>query len=61
MELHKVLSWNVNGLNFPQKRCLQETHIRSRDRRFLFQLKFGKFYSPTAETKQKGAVIYVKA
>lgn len=66
MALQKILSWNKNGLNSPQKhrkifhyvekqKCdiiyLQETIIRLRDQHLLSCTKLGKLYSISKETK----------
>lgn len=76
MELHKVLSWNINSMNSPQKHnrtflflekqkcdpiCFQETHITLKDQHLLSQQKLGRLYQSSAETKQKGVAIYVKS
>lgn len=58
----KCLSWNVNGLNIPQKQwkifywlakqklsvvCLQEVHINKDDNKYLKYKKLGhEFFSP---------------
>lgn len=75
MELHKILSWNINDLNSPQKRkrtflylekqkcdliCLQETQIRLKDQCLLISSKLGTLYLSSAETKKTGITIYIK-
>lgn len=56
----KIISWNINGLNSPQKRkmvnfwlekqkadiyCLQEVHVSNKDKKFLINDKLGvNFY-----------------
>lgn len=75
MNTQKILSWNVNSLNSPQKRrktslflekqkydliCLQEMHIKSKDQRLLIKLKLGTLFSTSSESKQRGVAIYIK-
>lgn len=70
----KIISWNVRGMNSPQKRkkifqylqkqnieiaCLQETHIKQKDIRLLKNKKFGNEFTSSNIKKKKGVVIYV--
>lgn len=69
------LSWNVNGMNSPQKRkkvfywlnkqnlnvtCLQEVHIKQIDEKFLKYKRLGMEFTSLAKVKKRGVVIYVK-
>lgn len=69
------LSWNVNGLNSPQKRkkvfywvnrqkcdvtCLQKIHIKELNKRFLMNNKLGKEFYSLSKVKKRSVVIYVK-
>lgn len=70
----KILSWNIGGMNSPQKRskvfhyvkkfsanviCLQETHIKEKDIRLLKNRKLGNEYISANEKKKNGVVFYV--
>lgn len=72
---NKILNWNVNGLNSQKKRniifnwiqkqrcnicCLQETHIRDKDRRLLIKKSIGEEFCSLMGKKKRGTVIYVK-
>uniref|UniRef100_A0A670XXI0 exodeoxyribonuclease III n=1 Tax=Pseudonaja textilis TaxID=8673 RepID=A0A670XXI0_PSETE len=75
-EEKKLLSININGLNSTIKRkrilsklikhnaditCLQETHIKKKDEKYLECPKLGKlFTTPADEEKKKGIAVYVK-
>lgn len=71
----KCLSWNINGLNNPQKRrkvfcwinkqkadvtCLQEVHIKEVNKNFLLNKKLGIRFDSLAKVKKRGVVMYVK-
>lgn len=70
----KILSWNVNGLNSPNKRktlnhwlkkqkadiiCLQEVHIRNKDKKFLENRSLGLDFHSLSDKKVKGVVFYI--
>lgn len=70
----KILTWNINGLNSPNKRkivshwlkkqkvdiiCLQETHVRKQDRKLLENKKLGAEFYFLSNKKVKGIVCYV--
>lgn len=74
MELN-CISWNINGLNSPQKRrkithwlskqkcsiiCLQEVHIRNKDNKYLKQKVLGLEFSSLSTVKKRGVVMYIK-
>jgi exonuclease III len=67
-----ILTLNVNGLNFPNKRhcltnwikkedhticCLQETHLIDRNKHWLIVKDWKKIYQANGSWKQAGAVI----
>lgn len=71
----KILSWNVKGLNSPQKRkkvflfieknktdviCLQESRIKNKDIRLIKNKKLGKEYISAIDKSKRGVIIYVK-
>lgn len=72
----QFFSCNVNGMNSPEKRrqifqklkkqkldliCLQETHIKMRDSKYLLQERIGKlFHASDEKKKKKGLAVYVK-
>lgn len=70
----KIISWNVRGMNSPQKRrkifhylgkhnpdiaCIQETHINEKDIRFLNNNKLGKAFVSASTQRKRGVAIYV--
>lgn len=72
---YKLISWNVNGQNSPQKRkiifhwlkkqkanivCMQETHIWKKDYKFLLNKFLGEEFVLATNQKKKGIVFYVK-
>lgn len=71
----KLVTWNINGLNSPQKwkkvfywlnkgnysvTCLQEVHIKQSDQKYIKNNKLGLELTSLAKTKKRGIVIYVK-
>lgn len=70
------ISWNVNGMNSKRKRkhifhwlvkqnanliCLQETHIKQSDIKYILNKTLGEeFYSFADKKKKRGTLIYVK-
>lgn len=74
MQKIKILSWNVRGMNSPQKRrkifqylgkhrpdivCIQETHINEKDIRFLKNKKLGNEFISASSQRKRGVAIYV--
>ena len=72
---YKFLTWNVNGANAPQKRkkifyylqklkqdviCMQETHIKKEDFKYLVNKKLGKEFVSASGKKKNGVVLYIK-
>lgn len=70
----KIITWNVNGLNTPNKRklvyrwsknqkadilCLQEVHIRKKDSKLLENRFLGNEFFTLANTKVRGVVFHV--
>lgn len=71
----KFFSWNVNGLNSPQKQkkffywlnkykysvtCLQEVHIKHKNNKYIKNYKLGLEFVSLAKVKKQGIAIYVK-
>lgn len=72
---YKLITWNVNGLNSPNKRrmifhwlrkqkcniiCLQETHIRRKDLKYLLQKNLGANFCSLALQKKREVALYLK-
>lgn len=72
---NKIVNWNVHGLNSQKKRniifnwiknqkcnicCLQETHIRDKDRRLLIKKNIGEEFCSLLGKKKRDTVIYIK-
>lgn len=70
----KLMSWNVKGLNSPQKRkhiyhylgkmrsdviCLQETHTKKSEIKYLKNPKLGTEFVSAGEKRKKGVVLYI--
>lgn len=70
----KMISWNIRGMNSPQKRrkvfqylkkqnadviCLQETHIKEKDIRLLENRRLGKEFISANSKKKNGVVMYI--
>lgn len=76
MDEIKIISANVNGMNSPRKRnsifqlekykaditCIQETHIKEKDEKYLKNRKLGKlFFAADKGKKKRGVAIYIKS
>lgn len=75
MQKLKILSWNGNKLNSANKRkqvyhwlikqnanviCLQETHIKKMDKKYLINKKLGEEFHSLLDKKKRGTVTYIK-
>lgn len=70
----KIISWNINGLNSPNKCkiiyhwlkkqkeiiCLQEMHLKNKDKKSLENHVLGDEFHSLVEKKVRGVVIYMK-
>lgn len=70
----EILTWNVNGMNSPNKRkiithwlkkqkaeviCLQKVHIRKSDEKYLINRKLGTEFTSLSDKKVKGVIFYI--
>lgn len=70
----KIITWNIKGLNSPNKRklvyhwlkkqkvdilCLQEGHIKNKDKKFSEKHTLGAEFYSLANKKVRGVVFYV--
>lgn len=73
--MHKIITWNVNGVNRPNKHklvnhwlkkqkddilCLQEVHIRNKDKKYIENCMLGLDFCSLSNKKTRGVVFYVK-
>lgn len=72
---NKIMTWNVNGLNSPQKRrivfnwlkkqkciitCLQKVHVKNKDSRLLKNNQLDQEFFPLSNARKRGVSLYIK-
>lgn len=75
MQINKIISWNMNGLNSASKRrqvyhwlnkqnslitCIQEVHTKNFDQKYFRNKKLGEVFTSLIHKKKRGVAIYAK-